>query len=167
MKKNIVPIIIGILSVICLISIGVMVVAINETKASAQAEFVPPEFDQEAVVGVPEVDANLGWSRLFKEGMSFAASVCGNVIVKDNKADIYFTSEEANEVWIKLRVLNQSGDILGETGLLKPGEYVKSINFTGPVTDGEPIVFKIMSYEIDTYYSMGSITVNTVATVTN
>lgn len=95
-------------------------------------------------------------------GMEFRAYICGNVIVKDDAADVYFTNSEEFDVWLKLRVLTANGTLLGETGLIRPGEYVKSVSLTSEVEDGTAIKLKIMAYEPDTYYSAGSVTLNTI-----
>lgn len=95
-------------------------------------------------------------------GMEFRAYICGNVIVKGDAADVYFTNSEKFDVWLKLRVLTADGILLGETGLIRPGEYVKSVSLTSEVEDGTAIKLKIMAYEPDTYYSAGSVTLNTI-----
>lgn len=77
-------------------------------------------------------------------------------------ADVYFTNSEKFDVWLKLRVLTADGTLLGETGLIRPGEYVKSVSLTSEVEDGTAIKLKIMAYEPDTYYSAGSVTLNTI-----
>ena len=84
------------------------------------------------------------------------------MIEKDDAADVYFTNSEKFDVWLKLRVLTADGTLLGETGLIRPGEYVKSVSLTSEVEDGTAIKLKIMAYEPDTYYSAGSITLNTI-----
>ena len=66
------------------------------------------------------------------------------------------------DVWLKLRVLTADGTLLGETGLIRPGEYIKSVSLTSEVEDGTAIKLKIMAYEPDTYYSAGSVTLNTI-----
>jgi hypothetical protein len=52
---------------------------------------------------------------------------------------------------------------LGETGLLKPGEYVQYVSLTKELEDGTPIQLKIMGSEPDTYCSAGAATVTTIA----
>ena len=101
-------------------------------------------------------------SEIYQDGMEFRAYICGNVIVKGDAADVYFTNSEKFDVWLKLRVLTADGILLGETGLIRPGEYVKSVSLTSEVEDGTAIKLKIMAYEPDTYYSAGSVTLNTI-----
>lgn len=49
---------------------------------------------------------------------------------------------------------------MGETGLLKPGEYVKTVTLTKTLAAGENIKLKIMGYEPETYESAGSVSLN-------
>ena len=73
---------------------------------------------------------------------------------------VYFTNTEGNEKNLKLRVLDTEGNILGETGLIKPGEYVKNVTLTKTLAAGEKIKLKIMGYEPETYESAGSVSLN-------
>ena len=60
---------------------------------------------------------------------------------------------------------DRKGDILAETGLIKPGEYLPEITFDSLPDDGEKIILRLMSYQPDTYYSGGSVTLTTVAQI--
>lgn len=162
MKKNKSVYIAGAL---CLLALAVMLAALFATGGRQEtAAFVPPEFDSAAVSGVPAPD-NASWSRIYQEGMSFSAHVCGSVHISGGTADVYFTNDAENEVWLKLRVMDEDGNILGETGLLRPGEYVQTIVFDTVPENGAAIKMKIMAYEPETYYSAGAVTLNTTAAV--
>lgn len=128
---------------------------------STTAEFTPPPFETNAVSGVPEVPEELGYSSPYKEGMAYRFSVCGNVTTEGQDAVVYLTNPEGNDVWLKLRVLDENGSTLGETGLLKPGEYVRCVTLTSVPKAGAKIALKIMGYEPETYHSAGSATLNT------
>ena len=125
------------------------------------AEFTPPPFEQNAVSGTPEVSQELGYSSPYREGMTYRFSVCGNVMTAGSEAVVYLTNPAENEVWIKLRVLDENRNVLGETGLIKPGEYVKSVALNTLPDAGTKISLKIMGYEPETYRSAGSVTLNT------
>ena len=58
-------------------------------------------------------------------------------------------------------MLDGNGNILGETGLIRPGEYVKDVALTENLTAGKKIKLKIMGYEPETYFSAGYATLNT------
>lgn len=150
-------------AVICVLSLIVMTAVLlfyDRSAGSAQkAAFTPPAFDAEAAAGTPEVPEDLGWSEV--DAQVFKASVCSVVRVKEDRADIWLTNPESNSVWLKLRLTDSSGHMLGETGLIRPGEYVRSIKLNAEIEGGEPIAMKLMAYEPDTYYSAGSVTLNT------
>ena len=81
--------------------------------------------------------------------------------MEGSNAAVYLTNPAENEVWLKLRVLDGNGNILGETGMIRPGEYVKDVALTENFTAGTKIKLKIMGYEPETYFSAGSATLNT------
>lgn len=147
-------------AVICVLSLIVMFVALSTGGRQTQtAEFTPPPFDDAAQVGTPTVPEELRWSEL--DAQAFKASVCGVFSPENGIADVWLTSPKSNTVWLKLRVLDTEGNILGETGLIKPGEYVQSVTLTEIPESGAKIVLKLMAYEPDTYYSAGAVSLNT------
>lgn len=152
-----VPVLCGVLA----IALAVMAAALFFGGKQDTAEFTPPPFDATAVAGVPEVPENLGYISPYQEGMVYRFSVCGNVVMEGNAAAVYLTNPSENEVWLKLRVLDENDNILGETGLIRPGEYVKDVALTENLTAGTKIKLKIMGYEPETYFSAGSATLNT------
>lgn len=159
LKKVVIPI----LSVCCLISVLSMIYALSINSNSYQTEFIPPDFEMAAQTDTPTIPSYLEWSEISHDGMTFKVGISGKIIVKkDNYADIFLLNNEENNVWLKLRVFDENNNILGETGLLKPGEYVKSINFSESVIVGQKIKLKIMSYQPETYYSEGAIVLNTI-----
>ena len=93
--------------------------------------------------------------------MAYRFSVCANVTMDSSSATVYFTNAQENDVYLKLRVLDGNDKILGETGLLKPGEYVKDVQLLRELPSGTGISLKIMSYIPDTYMSAGSVVLHT------
>lgn len=151
-----------IIGAVCLVAVIGMIVALSLTGPKViHKPFTPPEFDANAQVGTPEVEDE-SWKKVYQPGMSFVAYVCGKVELQENTADVYFTNDFDNDAWLKLRITDEQGNILAETGLIKPGEYLKSVTFTTVPAVGAKIAMKIMAYEPDTYYSLGAVTLNTV-----
>ena len=144
---------------LCLLALVAMMLALVFGSPQIQAEFVPPSFEENAVFGLPEVPENLSWAEL--DAQVFQVSICGMVAVSDGMADIWMTNPVKNDVWLKLRVLDQNGTILGETGLITPGQYVKAVALVEVPVVGTPVQLKIMAYEPETYHSAGSISLNT------
>ena len=112
-----------------------------------------------AVIGSPSVPDGLGWQEL--DAQAYIVGICGKFIPNGNTADVWLTNPVSNTVWLKVRVLDEKGNALGETGLIKPGEYVQSVELDTVPKAGTPIVLKIMAYQPDTYYSEGAVSLNT------
>lgn len=155
MKKRILCLILALL-----MGVSVLLVACDDQDKNPNAAFVPPPFDAAAVQGTPAVPEGLGWNELNANDV-YKVSVCGVVKLQGDRADIWLTSPATNTVWLKVRVLNEKGETLGETGLIKPGEYVQSVTFTKLPKVGDKITMRVMSYQPDTYYSAGEIKLNT------
>ena len=149
----------------CLVCTLLLVLCAFTLGCKKEPQFVPPAFDAAAVQGTPTVPDGLGYNELDAKGI-YKVAVCGEVTAQDGKADIWLTNPASNNVWLKLRIYNaETNELLGETGLIKPGEYVQSVTFYEGRTpeSGTAIKMRVMSYEPDTYYSQGEIAVNTVA----
>ena len=151
----------SLLLIVCIVSIIFMLAVLYIKPQTVNQMFTPPPFETEVQTGIPVVDQKLGYTTLKNDSMSFSLSICGKPIVVGDTSEIYLTNNEDNNVWIKLRVLDENSNILAETGLIKPDEYLKDIKFDVIPKDNDKIILKIMSYEIDTYYSMGTVSLNT------
>ena len=160
MKKHKKNYILPLAAVLCVLSLAVMVFALTRQEVQTEmGEFTPPPFDAAAVIGSPSVPDGLGWQEL--DAQAYIVGICGKFIPNGNTADVWLTNPVSNTVWLKVRVLDEKGNALGETGLIKPGEYVQSVELDTVPKAGTPIVLKIMAYQPDTYYSEGAVSLNT------
>ena len=156
----------AVLFAIIIVMAIVLIICVENYNKAPDAEplpFVPPSFDEGAVMGDPK-DLGIGE----KEGYSvisdptkipYSAGMCGIFDVNENgEADIYFHNPETNNVWLKIRVYgtDPKTDIVAETGLIKPGEYIKTITFRREIVKGEDLTAKVMSYVPEEYTSAGS-----------
>lgn len=130
-----------------------MVWALNRDKGQDSSAFIPPPFEKNALQGEPDVPPELGYSQL--DAQAFRAAVCGAPVVLDGEALLYFTNPEDNEVWLKVRILDANGTILGESGLLRPGEYVEAVELS-VIPKENTVELKLMAYEPETYHSAGA-----------
>ena len=147
---------------VCFFAVIVMILSLALTGGRTdKSGFTPPPFEKTAQSGMP-TSADGSWTRIYKDGMGFSAHVCGNVFLNGNSADLYFTNDDGNGVWLKLRIFDGEGNIIAETGIIKPNEYVKTVTFDTVPEKGSAVKLKIMAYEPDTYYSAGAVTLNTV-----
>lgn len=145
----------------CFLAVFGMILSLSLTgKKSEQTGFTPPPFETAAQSGMPNV-ADESWTQIYKDGMNFSAHICGKVALNGSSADVYFTNDNGNKVWLKLRILDKDDNILAETGLLKPNEYVRTVKFDTVPENKASIKLKIMAYEPETYYSAGTVTLNT------
>ena len=148
---------------VALVALVTMIVVLCLPKRDniVKGEFVPPAFDSAAVEGTPEVPDGLGYMECYRDGMDFRFHACGKVIMEGKNANVYLTNAESNDVWLKVRVLDSEGNILGESGLIKPGEYIQSVELSEQLAVGTPVKLKVMAYEPETYYSAGAVDLNT------
>lgn len=146
-----------ILAILCAVSVAGMVLALCFGRP--QAEFIPPPFAQDAQAGAPAVPDKLGYQELDVE--VFRVLLCGEIRTEGAQADVWFTNPADNTVWLKLRVLDAEGRILGQTGILRPGEYVRQVTLEEMPPMGTPVILKVMAYEPETYYAAGALNLNT------
>jgi len=81
-----------------------------------------------------------------------------NPKIEDNYMNIDFVNLSSEKVYLKLRVM-QGDNIIGETGLIKTGEKIDRIKINDTI-EKKNFIFLIMSYEKDTYYSLGEVKLN-------
>lgn len=160
-KKSWQDLLLPFLFLICILEVfGMVTVLIRGSSFSKEAKsFTPPPFEEEARQGEPKVLEELGYSQL--NAKEYEVALCGAPIVQDGKAFLYLTNPDSNKVWLKVRILDESGRILGESGLLKPGEYVEAVKLTAIPKEDTSVQLKIMSYEPETYYSAGAVSLST------
>ena len=153
MRKNR---IIVILAALCVFSLAAMVLALSRVQKAA--EFTPPPFEPAAEYGMPDVPEGLGYQEL--DVQVYRVWLCGEVHVRDSAAQVWFANPESNTLWLKLRVLDEEGRILGQTGILRPGEYVRQVVLS-ETGQGTAVTLKVMAYEPDTYHSAGALVFHT------
>ena len=153
--------IIAILSGVLVVMIGVLLFrgTGNSEPVVIIGDFEEPSLDLAAVEGKPEkIDEKLNYQDIVIEDR-VKVGMCGNLYLDENKVNIYLTSYETNEFYCKVKLYNED-ELLGETGLIKPGEYVTSLVLDVVPSETTPLTAKILTYEPDTYYSKGSISAN-------
>ena len=143
--------------IICILSIGSFILALNSYNKSK--DFLKPEFEKNVKEGIPALSKEDGFEE-FEVAEDYIIYMTGETKLEDNKLLVYFTSKKTNNVYVKLRILKDE-KIVGETGLLKPGEYIKEVKLDKSLKKDDKITLKVMGYEPETYYSAGSISLNT------
>ena len=160
-RTNLPPYLLAAIAACAVMAIAVAISSIVVANRPPKIEFIPPAFEENAEIGTPVMADERGYSELYKEGMTFSAYMCGEIYQENSQVVVYFTNTESNNAWLKLRIMDEQGNILGESGLLKPGEYVRAVSLSEQVAAGTQIRIKIMGYEPETYNSIGSVLVKT------
>ena len=153
MKKLLLPAAV----IICAVAAIIMVIMLV-TSGSGRS-FTPPPFDPAAQTGTPDVPESAGYGELDAGDFKFYAA--GNLTAKNGKTDIWLTNPEENNIWLKVRLRDKDENILGESGLIKPGEYIQSIELDEIPQGISSVTLKIMAYAPDTYQSAGAIALTT------
>lgn len=142
---------------VCALCLLIMAAALIISELQ-KPEFVPPSFDTAAQPGVPSPGDELAYAELDAE--AYRVGVCSRPSTDGNSCVVWLTNPDGNSVWMKLRILDSEGKMLGESGLIRPGECLRSVDIAAALPSGTPVSLKIMAYEPETYYSAGSISVN-------
>lgn len=159
-RNIVISVLCAVLAVVLLAMIIVLCTYQEPEQTVVRGEYVAPTFDENAVSGTPEVPDELGYFAPYKEGMAYRVAACGSPTATDTTLTVYFTNTEGNEKYLKLRVLDEDGRTLGETGLLRPGEYVETVALSESVSPGTALKYKVLGYEPDDLSSAGSILLN-------
>lgn len=158
-REKILVLVAGVLCALSLLVMGVVVLRHNQTPP-----FQPPAFDPTAQAGTPTVAEEYQWTPVeVSEG--YTVSLCARPTVEGDQAVVYFTSPQDNQVWVKLQLLTQAGELLGESGVVRNGAYVERVTLTQPVTQDTPVVMQVVAYTPETWYSGGTVQLNTNLTV--
>ena len=120
---------------------------------------VLPEFES-SVEKLDDMGDVEGYSLFDDPNIPFKCGLVAKPETSDEGINLYFANDTANDVWLLVKVSNSKGWVAGETGLIKPGEYVKEIK--GDFEKGENIKIQVFSYKPELYYSSGTFVLNTV-----
>lgn len=154
MKKNKNAIILVTILIILLIIIFILLISIKN-----KSTFSKPNFDENISTKIPE---GLDYEdSIINISKNYSIYIDGLPTLKNEEIIINFISLENNNVWIKIRILNENEEIIGESGLVKPGEYLKNIKLKNNIPKNGEITYMIIGYEIDSYLSAGTIKLNT------
>lgn len=153
MKKKIIIILSLVLIVlICII----LVLGIN---LKNKTTFVKPKFDKLSSSKIPE-DLNYS-EQVLKISDDYSLYIETIPRIVGDYLIVNLVSIDTNNIWIKVRVLDKNNKIAGESGLIKPGEYLEKIELNKKLSNKDSITYVIMGYEIDTYLSAGEVNLNT------
>ena len=140
----------------CLAILLIVLLTVFLTRDDASGEFTPPPFEANAKTEFDEQPPQESQYVPLAVTEEFTVALCANAYVKDGKAEIFYTSLKTNTAWTRIKLFDEEGNLLGECGILKPGEHVQAISLSSIPKQDTKIKIKIYIYEPETYYSEGS-----------
>lgn len=154
-KQMIILVLVALLLVGAVVSVALLWPEKEEPTGPVVGEFVPV-FDATAQQGRPTIpDPTLDYRELtFVEG--YPVGMVGRLICNGERAYIYFAVSGNAEGCVKVKISDTKGNLLGESGLIRPGEYVEAIPLTVCPEESCQVNVSILHYESETYYSKGT-----------
>lgn len=140
--------------------LAALVLFFNRDALVRRGAFEAPPMEENAVAGAPEgLEESLSYQQMaVKE--DYVVYLCATPRAADGRLTLYFTCAPENTDLMKIRILDEAGELLGESGLLSPGTYLPQVALAREPASGEMITIQVMAYQPETYYSGGSIRLN-------
>ena len=140
---------------VIILSTIIVIMIIGIIYFSIDKKFVPPKFEENAKTfeKVPNED------KIIRVNDDYAFYIDGIAKVKDKYIYVNFYSLTNDKTYLKVRVL-QDDVIIAESGLLKKNEFVEKLKMKRSLIESKRITYLVMSYEKDTYYSLGEVRLN-------
>lgn len=127
-------------------------------------KYEPPKFEANASAGTPTPEEGFLYGEV-DSGFGYRFWIASNLYQQeDRKLKVFLSNPSENKVNIMCEVRKADDDeLLYESGLIRPGEYVESLD---PKDEFENIKYdvnvKIHAFEPETYHSAGSTTLKLV-----
>lgn len=119
------------------------------------SQFEKPPFEPQVIIPKSEPDKS-------EEGWLEAGDVRVHIseITRDGyRINIDALNPKDSSIWMKVRICDEEGVVLGESGVFKSGEQIEEVTLDKH-NDSESYVIEIMGYEPETYHSAGCIRLN-------
>ncbi len=125
-----------------------------------------PGFAPEAQTGAPEIAEGTYGYCPFTTADGSKIKMCGSPNATENTIDFYLTNEEGNDMWILLEVCNENDETLGNSGVLKQGQFLQTLKLDKKLNIGEnKLKLKLRTFVPEEYYSKGTVNLETTVTV--
>ena len=112
--------------------------------------------EENVIAGTPQEDPeDLSYSTLFVEE-GYEIGICGTPSIEQEHLVCYLTNVTSNQIWIKAKIYDEQENLIGQTGMIKAGNYVEKIKLNSSL-ESQNIQIKIIAYEPETYQSRGNV----------
>ena len=118
--------------------------------------FDPPPCDKGATSGIPTVNNDALQYRSVKVSEDLSFSLCMCPSYEDGEVKVLLTNDEGSSAYVRIVLFDAEDNTVGESGLIKPGEYVESVSLSITPENDMTLKAKILSYDMKTYYSRGT-----------
>lgn len=146
---------------IVLIFFAALFLLVQKTRQKEHT-FTPPKFEKKAE-NFSEEEIKEKKYNVLNAGDGYQVGICGEPEEKDGKVMVCFVNLPENTVWLQLRILNQNGEQIAKSGIIKPGQWLKEIKLEHPLNQEKmSITMEVRGYEPDTYYSAGKLSLKTI-----
>ncbi len=132
----------------------------TQEKSVVVVPFSAPEFDSNAVSGEPQNVNDESFQVLNMADFTF--KICGEPAASNEGAELWLTNLAVNPAWMRAEIYDENENLLGSSGVIKTDFYVQTVPTSSPLSQGQKIAVKVYFYEPETYYSMGTFTLNLV-----
>ena len=140
-----------VLAIVALFSVLAMSLVWIFWPAKPVPPFVPPVHDEDAVLGTPTPDKQYGYAQgPLNDYYDFFVATTPRLV--NGEILLFLTNPEKNNALLRVKVYN-GDDLIAESGYLNPGEYLEAVS--APDATPGTIHIKVMSYEPETWYSLG------------
>jgi len=128
-----------------------------------EAPYTPPPLETNTSFGVPVPAENMRYSQLETPAFTFGIAATAYQ-QKDGSLKIYLTNHESNQAYLMCEVVNkETNRVLYRSGLLRPGEYVESLDPLRRIENiATPIEIFIYALELDGYFSVGQVSIDNI-----
>lgn len=139
-----------------LLAVALIVTAIVFFVQKKKNDFTPPPFDKGAISGKPAVDNDEFQYRTVTVSENLSFSLCMCPLYEAGMADIFLTNDGSSNAYIRIVLFDTEGNLIGESGLVRPGEYIESVSLSISYEKDTAVKAKILTYDRKNYYSMGT-----------
>ena len=97
---------------------------------ASRLKYSPPAFEKNAKAGEPEVSEDFLYEEIDSD-YGYKIGIAANLYQQeDQSCKVFFTNPESNNTYLKCQICS-GDDVLYESGIIKPGEYVESLEAAG------------------------------------